>query len=199
MVSFRLHTCSTGLLRRTTIPLFTNHNVTACQSTRGLQERTPNPCQQSLYNIGSNNVLRTIYGAPGIRAGWLCLHTIRSWPQGTIPPSLCLLTWLSLLLGAWGALSRECWQGREFLQLSRLSLDSCAVPAIKRPCAIFWLGGISDKLQTRKYVELKNNKTKRFSSFLTVKKDRWQPTNPHYITMPHSWPRTDLNPFTAWP
>ena len=33
MVSFRLHTCSTGLPRRTTIPLFTNHNVTACQST----------------------------------------------------------------------------------------------------------------------------------------------------------------------
>ena len=50
VVSFRSHTCSTGLPRRTSIPLFTNHNVTACQSTRGHQERTQNPCQQSLYN-----------------------------------------------------------------------------------------------------------------------------------------------------
>ena len=50
VVSFRLHTCSTGLPRCTTTPLFTNHIVTACQSTRGHQERTPNPCQQSLYN-----------------------------------------------------------------------------------------------------------------------------------------------------
>ena len=39
VVSFRLHTCSTGLPRRTAIPPFTNHNVTACQSTRGHQER----------------------------------------------------------------------------------------------------------------------------------------------------------------
>ena len=36
--SFRLHTCSTGLPRCTAIPLFTNHNVTACQSTRSHQE-----------------------------------------------------------------------------------------------------------------------------------------------------------------
>ena len=50
VVSFRLHTCSTCLPRRTAIPLFMNHNVSACQSTRGHQERTPNPCQQSLYN-----------------------------------------------------------------------------------------------------------------------------------------------------
>ena len=35
VVSFSLHTCSTGLLRRTAILLFTNHNVTACQNTRG--------------------------------------------------------------------------------------------------------------------------------------------------------------------
>ena len=51
VVSFRLHTCSTGLPRRSAIPLFTNHNVTACQSTLGHQERTQNPCQQSLYSI----------------------------------------------------------------------------------------------------------------------------------------------------
>ena len=51
VVSFRFHTCSTGLPRRTAIPLFTNHNVTAGQSTRGQQERDPNPCQRSLYNI----------------------------------------------------------------------------------------------------------------------------------------------------
>ena len=50
VISFRLHTCSTGLPRCTAIPLFTNHNVTARQNTRGHQERTPNPCQQSLYN-----------------------------------------------------------------------------------------------------------------------------------------------------
>ena len=50
-VSFRFLTCSTGLHRRTAIPLFTNHNVTACQSTRGHQEWTQNPCQQSLYNV----------------------------------------------------------------------------------------------------------------------------------------------------
>ena len=36
--------------RRTAIPLFTNHNVTACQSSQGHQEQTQNPCQQSLYN-----------------------------------------------------------------------------------------------------------------------------------------------------
>ena len=52
VVSFRLQTCSTGLPRRTAILLFTNHNVTACQSIRGHQERTRNPCQQSLYNNG---------------------------------------------------------------------------------------------------------------------------------------------------
>ena len=51
--SFWLHTCSTGLPRRTVIPLLTNHNVTACQSTCGHQERTQNPCQQSLYNINN--------------------------------------------------------------------------------------------------------------------------------------------------
>ena len=51
IVSFRLHTCSTGRPRRTTIALFTNQNVKACQSTQGHQERTQNPCQQSLYNI----------------------------------------------------------------------------------------------------------------------------------------------------
>ena len=50
MVSFQLHTCLTSLPRRTAIPLFTNHNMTACQSTWGHQERTQNPCQQSLYN-----------------------------------------------------------------------------------------------------------------------------------------------------
>ena len=50
VVSFRLHTYSTGRPRHTVIPLFTNHNVTACQSTRSYQERTQNPCQ-SLYNI----------------------------------------------------------------------------------------------------------------------------------------------------
>ena len=50
-VSFRLYCCSTDLPQRTTIPLFTNLNVTACQSTHGHQERTQNSCQQSLYNI----------------------------------------------------------------------------------------------------------------------------------------------------
>ena len=50
VVSFRLHTCSTSLPRHTAIPLFTNHNVTACQSTWSHQEWTQNPCQQSLYN-----------------------------------------------------------------------------------------------------------------------------------------------------
>ena len=50
VVSFRLHTCLTCLPRCTVIPLSTNHNMTACQSTRGHQERTQNPCQQSLYN-----------------------------------------------------------------------------------------------------------------------------------------------------
>ena len=52
MVSFWLHTCSAGLPRCTAIPLFTNHNVTACQSTRDHQEQAQNPCQQSLYNTG---------------------------------------------------------------------------------------------------------------------------------------------------
>ena len=50
VVSFRLHTCSTALPPCTAIHLFTNHNVIACQSTRGHQERNPNPCQQSLYS-----------------------------------------------------------------------------------------------------------------------------------------------------
>ena len=34
VVSFRLHTCWTWLPWRAVIPLFTNHNVTACQCTR---------------------------------------------------------------------------------------------------------------------------------------------------------------------
>ena len=37
VVSFRLHTCLTGLPQCTAIPLFINH-VTACQSIRGHQE-----------------------------------------------------------------------------------------------------------------------------------------------------------------
>ena len=45
VVPLRLHTCSTGLPWRTAIPLFTNHNVTACQSKRDHQERPQNPCQ----------------------------------------------------------------------------------------------------------------------------------------------------------
>ena len=50
VVPFWLHTFSISRPRRTIIPLFTNHNVTACQSTQVHQERTQNPCQQSLYN-----------------------------------------------------------------------------------------------------------------------------------------------------
>ena len=50
MVSFQLYTYSTSLPRHTAIPLFTNQNVIACQSTWGHQEWTQNPCQQSLYN-----------------------------------------------------------------------------------------------------------------------------------------------------
>ena len=57
VVSFRLHTCSTGLPRRTAIPLFSNHNVTACQNTRVHQKRTQNPCQRSLYNTFGEEVL----------------------------------------------------------------------------------------------------------------------------------------------
>ena len=59
VVSFRLHTCSTNLPRRTAILLFTKHSVTACQSTRGHQERTQNPCQQSLYSTYSSKKLFT--------------------------------------------------------------------------------------------------------------------------------------------
>ena len=63
VVPLWLHTCSTGLPRRTAIPLFTNHNMTTCQSTRGHQERTKNPCQQSLYNNWSNiNFLKKVVG-----------------------------------------------------------------------------------------------------------------------------------------
>ena len=51
VASFRLHTCSTGLSGCTAIPLFTNHNVTACQSTRGHLEWTKNLCHM-LYYIG---------------------------------------------------------------------------------------------------------------------------------------------------
>ena len=46
VVFFRFHTCSNGLPWRTSIPLFTNHNVTW-----GHQEWTQNSCQQSLYDI----------------------------------------------------------------------------------------------------------------------------------------------------
>ena len=48
VISFRLHTCSSGVPRRTAILLFTNHNA---QSTRDHHERTQNLCQQCLYNI----------------------------------------------------------------------------------------------------------------------------------------------------
>ena len=61
VVSFQLHTSSTGLPQRTATPLFTNHKVTACQSTRGHQERTRNPCQLSLYNNRSKFELQKNY------------------------------------------------------------------------------------------------------------------------------------------
>ena len=51
VVSFRLHIFSTGVPRCTAIPMFIHHDVTACQSTWGHQERTQNSCQQSLYNM----------------------------------------------------------------------------------------------------------------------------------------------------
>ena len=57
VVSLRLQTCSTGLPRGTAHFLFTNHNVTACQSTQGHQERIQNPYQQSLYNKNSKRFL----------------------------------------------------------------------------------------------------------------------------------------------
>ena len=38
VIPFRLHTCSTSLPWHTAIPLFTNHNMTACQSKWGHQE-----------------------------------------------------------------------------------------------------------------------------------------------------------------
>ena len=62
MVSFWLHTYSTSLPQSTAIPLFTNHNMTACQSTQGHQEQTQNPYQQSLYNTTNqpNIILYTI-------------------------------------------------------------------------------------------------------------------------------------------
>ena len=62
VVSFRLLTSSTGIPRRTAIPLFTNHNVTASQSTRGHQEQTQNPYQQSLYNNGARGVMVIVVG-----------------------------------------------------------------------------------------------------------------------------------------
>ena len=61
VVPFRLLTCSTGLPRRTAIPLFTNHNVTACQSTWDHLERTQNSCQQSLYNTFSPDLLQKCF------------------------------------------------------------------------------------------------------------------------------------------
>ena len=59
VVPFWLHTCSTGLPGRTAIPLFTNHNVTASQSTRCHQERTQNPCHNSHYITNSLQSSRT--------------------------------------------------------------------------------------------------------------------------------------------
>ena len=56
-------------------------------------------------------------------------------------PSLLVFTCLQdcLLFDAWG----EWRRGQEFLHHPRMSFDSCAVPTIKRPCAIFWHGGMS--------------------------------------------------------
>ena len=65
--------------------LFTNHNVTACQSTRGHQERTKNPCHM-LYNTttlaqngpGSNRNEGVLYIPQSFRAGASSLHYLIS-------------------------------------------------------------------------------------------------------------------------
>ena len=61
VISFQLHICSTSLPWCTAIPLFTNHNMTACQSTWGHQKRTQNPCQLSLYNIPLYLIVQNVY------------------------------------------------------------------------------------------------------------------------------------------
>ena len=76
---------------------------------------------------------------PGICTGQLCSHTMIPWPQGAhIPRSLPAGKTKFISFGARGTQKGECRQGQEFLHAPRMSLDSCAAPTIKRPCAIFW-------------------------------------------------------------
>ena len=85
MVSFRLHTCSTGLPRRIAIPLFTNHNMTACQSTRDHQERTQTPCQRTpsaLLFTQSWRESKRIHAFPrDISAVWNATNLSRIWSR----------------------------------------------------------------------------------------------------------------------
>ena len=56
---------------------------------------------------------------PGIHA-WQLFANYDSLAFGAIPPGLCLLAGLSLLLGAWGTPLEECWQGLVFFHLPRM-------------------------------------------------------------------------------
>ena len=56
-----------------------------------------------------------------------------------------ILPILSSLLGAWGALLRECRRSQEFLPLLHLGFDLYKTSTIKWPYAVFWHAGMSDK------------------------------------------------------
>ena len=91
-----LHTCSTSLLRYTAIPVFTNHNMTACQSTRGHQEWTQNPCQQSLYNTRTNIFLLNQSCDPDTKSRVFGTHIYLLFRQ--IPAFCHFFHWIKLIL-----------------------------------------------------------------------------------------------------
>ena len=77
-------------------------------------------------------------------AGWFFAYddTLAS---ESVPPCLCLLVDLSLLLVPEAPKKRNVDGVKNFLHLPRMSLDSCMAPTIKWLCAIFYHGGMSDK------------------------------------------------------
>ena len=71
VVSFRLHTCSTWLPWRAVNLLFTNHNLTGCQSTWGYLERIKNPCHM-LYNTCTRLFIFHLVLMPRENHKWIC-------------------------------------------------------------------------------------------------------------------------------
>ena len=89
---------------------------------------------------------RRLEDTNSIKGAWhSCRKSTHPWPPGTVPQGFTRFAGPSLLHGAWDAPFGECRRSQVYLLFLFMGFHQSEAPTIKRPCAIFQHGGISDK------------------------------------------------------